>query len=235
MKSPIAIRIIILSLLLTTFPFCREAKAQYVLTNPGEYVALAEGNELLNSDIKDETEKQMKTAMLQNTIASEFTKIKQWEGEYSRYLQTVEGYASSLKAAATLYNDGVRIFITLGKMKKAIARNPQGPVATLSMNNLYIETATELVSVFTLLKDAVAKGGRENMQTGAERSQTLWLLSDKLHSLSKKFQQLYLYVRYYNMTDVWQRASAGILDRSYSEIAGQSYNRWRRAAKVLSY
>ena len=235
MKSPIAIRIIILSLLLTTFPFCREAKAQYVLTNPGEYVALAEGNELLNSDIKDETEKQMKTAMLQNTIASEFTKIKQWEGEYSRYLQTVEGYASSLKAAATLYNDGVRIFITLGKMKKAIARNPQGPVATLSMNTLYIETATELVSVFTLLKDAVAKGGRENMLTGAERSQTLWLLSDKLHSLSKKFQQLYLYVRYYNMTDVWQRASAGILDRSYSEIAGQSYNRWRRAAKVLSY
>ena len=235
MKSPIAIRIIILSLLLTTFPFCREAKAQYVLTNPGEYVALAEGNELLNSDIKDETEKQMKTAMLQNTIASEFTKIKQWEGEYSRYLQTVEGYASSLKAAATLYNDGVRIFITLGKMKKAIARNPQGPVATLSMNNLYIETATELVSVFTLLKDAVAKGGRENMLTGAERSQTLWLLSDKLHILSRKFQQLYLSVRYYDMTDVWQRASAGILDHSYSEIAGQSYSRWRRAAKVLTY
>ena len=108
-------------------------------------------------------------------------------------------------------------------------------VATLSMNNLYIETATELVSVFTLLKDAVAKGGRENMLTGAERSQTLWLLSDKLHSLSKKFQQLYLSVRYYNMTDVWQRASVGILDHRYSEIAGQSYSRWRRAAKVLSY
>ena len=43
----------------------------------------------------------------------------------------------------------------------------------MSMNNLYIETATELVSVFTLLNDAVAKGGKENMLTGAERSKTL--------------------------------------------------------------
>lgn len=36
----------------------------------------------------------------------------------------------------------------------------------MNMNNLYIETATELVSVFTLLNDAVAKGGTENMLTG---------------------------------------------------------------------
>lgn len=235
MKSPTVIRNLLLAFLLTSFPFMEEARAQYVLTNPGEYVALAEGNELINSEIKDETEKQMKTAMLQNTIAAEFTKIKEWEKKYSSYLQTVEGYASSLKAAATLYNDGVRIFITMGKMRNAITHNPEGPIATISMNNLYIETATELVSVFTLLKDAVAKGGRENMLTGAERSQTLWLLSDKLHGLSKRFQQLYLSIRYYTMTDVWHRASAGIIDHSYGEIAGQSYSRWRRAAKVLSY
>lgn len=235
MKSPTVIRNLLLAFLLTSFPFIEEARAQYVLTNPGEYVALVEGNELINSEIKDETEKQMKTAMLQNTIAAEFTKIKEWEKKYSSYLQTVEGYASSLKAAATLYNDGVRIFITMGKMRNAITHNPEGPIATISMNNLYIETATELVSVFTLLKDAVAKGGRENMLTGAERSQTLWLLSDKLHGLSKRFQQLYLSIRYYTMTDVWHRASAGIIDHSYGEIAGQSYSRWRRAAKVLSY
>lgn len=235
MKSPTVIRNLLLAFLLTSFPFMEEARAQYVLTNPGEYVALAEGNELINSEIKDETKKQMKTAMLQNTIAAEFTKIKEWEKKYSSYLQTVEGYASSLKAAATLYNDGVRIFITMGKMRNAITHNPEGPIATISMNNLYIETATELVSVFTLLKDAVAKGGRENMLTGAERSQTLWLLGDKLHGLSKRFQQLYLSIRYYTMTDVWHRASAGIIDHSYGEIAGQSYNRWRRAAKVLSY
>lgn len=235
MKSPTAIKTLILTLLLTSFPFMEEARAQYVLTNPGEYVALVEGNELINGEIKDETEKQMKTALLQNTIAAEFTKIKEWEKKYSSYLQTAEGYASSLKAAATLYNDGVRIFITMGKMRSAIAHNPEGPIATISMNNLYIETATELVTVFTLLKDAVAKGGKENMLTGAERSQTLWLLSDKLHGLSKRFQQLYLSIRYYTMTDVWNRATAGMIDRSYGDLAGQSYERWRRAAKVLSY
>ncbi len=235
MKSPTAIRTMLLTMTLTLFPFCKEARAQYVLTNPGEYIALAEGNDLINTEIKDESEKQMKTAMLQNTIAAEFTKIKEWEKKYSSYLQTAEGYASSLKAATTIYNDGVRIFITMGKLRKAIANNPEGPIATISMNNLYIETATELVSVFTLLKDAVAKGGKENMLTGAERSQTLWLLSDKLHSLSRRLQKLNLSIRYYTMTDVWQRATAGMIDRSYSEIAGQSFRRWRRAATVLSY
>ena len=122
----------------------------------------------------------------------------------------------------------------MGKLKAAISDNPQGPVATLSMNNLYIETATELVTVFTLLKDAVAKGGKENMLTGAERSQTLWMLSDKLHVLSRKFQQLYLSIRYYTMTDVWNRATAGIIDHSYGELADQSFRRWRRAAKVVT-
>lgn len=195
---------------------------------------MAEGNDLLNTAIKDEAENQMKTAMLQNTIAAEFTKIKEWEKKYSSYLQTAEGYASSLKAATTIYNDGVRIFITMGKLRKAIANNPEGPIATISMNNLYIETATELVSVFTLLKEAVAKGGKENMLTGAERSQTMWLLSDKLHGLSQRFQRLYLSIRYYTMTDVWQRASAGIIDHSYAELASQSMSRWRRAAKVVS-
>ncbi len=235
MKSPTAIRTMLLTMTLTLFPFCKEARAQYVLTNPGEYIALAEGNDLINTEIKDESEKQMKTAMLQNTIAAEFTKIKEWEKKYSSYLQTAEGYASSLKAATTIYNDGVRIFITMGKLRKAIANNPEGPIATISMNNLYIETATELVSVFTLLKDAVAKGGKENMLTGAERSQTLWLLSDKLHSLSRRLQKLNLSIRYYTMTDVWQRTTAGMIDRSYSEIAGQSFRRWRRAATVLSH
>lgn len=220
---------------LTLFTFCKEARAQYVLTNPGEYIVLAEGNDLINTEIKDESERQMKTAMLQNTIAAEFTKIKEWEKKYSSYLQTAEGYASSLKAATTIYNDGVRIFITMGKLRKAIVNNPDGVIATISMNNLYIETATELVSVFTLLKDAVAKGGKENMLTGAERSKTLWLLSDKLHSLSRRLQKLNLSIRYYTMTDVWQRATAGMIDRSYSEIAGQSFRRWRRAATVLSY
>ena len=126
----------------------------------------------------------------------------------------------------------MRIFLTLGKLGKAVADNPQGIVAGMSMNNLYIETATELVSVFTLLNDAVAKGGTENMLTSAERSKTLWELNDKLSAFSRKLHLLYLSIRYYTLNDVWANVTAGMLDRSNGEAARMALTRWRRAAAV---
>lgn len=210
-----------------------EIKAQLVVSNPLEWLALAEGNEAINGQIKDQTTNQLKTAALQNTIAAEFTQIKSWESKYSSYLQTVSGFASSLKASCTLYEDGVKIIITLGKLKNAISSNPQGIVATMSMNNLYLETATELISVYTLLKDAIAAGGTQNMLTGVERSQTLWALQDKLDSFSKKLHFLYLSIKYYTMNDVWNSITAGMIDRDNGTIAHQALDRWKRAAKVL--
>jgi hypothetical protein len=209
-----------------------EAKAQLVVSNPLEWMALAEGNEMINDEIQGQISNQTKTAVLQNTIAAEFTKIHEWEQKYSAYLQTASGFASSLKASATLYEDGVRIFITLGKLRNAINSNPQGIVATMSMNNLYLETATELISVYTLLREAIAVGGSTNMLTGAERSQTLWALSDKLDSFSKKLHKLYLSIKYYTMTDVWNSVTAGMLDRDNATIAHEAHKRWIRAAKM---
>ena len=207
-------------------------KAQVTASNPLEWMALAEGNELLEKQIDSQINGQKKTAILQNTIAAEFNQMHKWQKQYNSYLKDISGYASSLKACTHLYDDGVRIFITLGKLRKAINNNPQGIVATLSMNNLYMETATELVSVFTLLKDAVAKGGKENMLTGAERSKTLWALNDKLSAFSKKLHRLYLSIRYYTMTDVWNGVTAGMIDRSNGEIATQALSRWRRAGRM---
>ena len=208
------------------------ASAQIASSNPLEYVALAEGNELINAQIKAQIEDEQKTALMQNTIAAEFTMIHSWEKKYNKYLKTAEGYASTLKACTSLYDDGVRVFINLCNLKKAITNNPQGIVATMSMNNLYIETATELVSVFNLLNDAVANGGTENMLTGADRSKTLWALNDKLSAFQKKLNKLYLSIRYYTMSDVWNNVTAGMIDRSNGEIATQALGRWRRAAKV---
>lgn len=212
----------------------QEIKAQYVQTNPLEWVALAEGNEAINNQVQAETEGQMKTAILQNTIAAEFNKIHEWERKYSSYLQTASGYASSLKAASTLYEDGVRIFITLGKLHNVVNKNAQGLVATISMNNLYLETATELVTVYTLLRNAVATGGKQNMLTGAERSETMWALSDKLGTFHKKLNRLYLSIRYYTMTDVWNNATAGMLERRPGEVAVMALGRWKRAAKAIN-
>ena len=210
------------------------ASAQIASSNPLEYVALAKGNELINAQIKSQIEDEQKTALLQNTIAAEFTMIHSWERKYNKYLKTAEGYASTLKACTTLYDDGVRVFINLCNLKKAITNNPQGIVATMSINNLYIETATELVSVYTTLKDAIAKGGEENMLTGAERSKTLWALNDRLAAFNKRLNQLYLSIRYYNMMDVWENATAGMLDRDNAEIAQASLRRWKRCSRIVT-
>ena len=188
MKSP-TIKILILSLcLLLTYT----AKAQIVTTNPLEYAALAEGNELILGKVKDQIDGQKKTALLQNTIAAEFEQMRQWEKKYNSYLKT----------------------------------------ASMNMNNLYIETATELVTVFSLLRDAVAKGGKDNMLTGAERSQILWALNDQFSAFQKKLNLLYLSIRTYTMTDVWNNATAGMLDRNNGEIAQIAMQRWRRAATI---
>ena len=208
------------------------AQAQIAASNPLEWVALAEGNELINGQIDKQIKGQTQTAVLQNSIAAEFNRIHQWEKEYNNYLKTASGFASSLKACTHLYNDGVRIFLTLGKLGKDIKNNPQGIIASMSMNNLYIETATELVSVFTLLNDAVAKGGTENMLTGAERSKTLWALNDKLSAFSRKLHLLYLSIRYYTLNDVWNNVTAGMLDRDNGEVARLAMTRWRRAAAL---
>ena len=229
MKSR-TISIILASVLALFLPHI--AQAQIAASNPLEWVALAEGNELINGQIDKQIKGQTQTAVLQNSIAAEFNRIHQWEKEYNSYLKTASGFASSLKACTHLYNDGVRIFLTLGKLGKAIKNNPQGIIASMSMNNLYIETATELVSVFTLLNDAVAKGGTENMLTGAERSKTLWALNDKLSAFSRKLHLLYLSIRYYTLNDVWNNVTAGMLDRDNGEVARLAMTRWRRAAAL---
>ena len=211
-----------------------KAKAQIVSANPGEYTILAAGNVLINKTVKSETKAERETALMQNAMAGEFTKMKQWEKDYNSYLKTAENYASTLKAATHIYDDGVRILLTLGKLKRAVNNNPQGIVATVSMNNLYMETTTEMLSVFTLLKNAVAKGGETNMLTGAERSKTLWELEDKLSSFSHKLQLLYISIRHYRMSDVWNRATAGMIERDKHEVAMQSLSHWRRYAKEVS-
>lgn len=206
-----------------------------VYQNPLEWMVLGEGNEAINKKISSQIKGQTETAVLQNSIAAEFKKIHEWEKKYSDYTKTVSGYAASLKAASCIYDDALRIFITLGNLKKACEENPQGIVASIPMNTLYLETATELVSTFTLIRNAVAKGGPTNMLTGAERSETLWAINDKLEEFNKKIHRLYLSIRYYTLLDVWYNLSAGMIERTPGTIARQAHDRWRRAAKGVFY
>lgn len=73
------------------------------------------------------------------------------------------------------------------------------------------------------------------MLTGAERSETLWAINDKLEAFNKKVHQLYLSIRYYTMLDVWYNLSAGMIERFPGTIALQAHERWRRAARSVTY
>ena len=233
MRLRIGIELVKRTMACAAFAACANTVyAGIVETNPLCIAAIAEGYAVINKGIKGQTHNQEEIAILQNSIAAEYTMMKKWEQKYNSYLKTVDGYASTLKACTTLYDDGVRIFINLCNLRKAMADNPQGIVATMSMNNLYIETATELVTIYTTLRDAIAKGGTENMLTGAERSKTLWALNDRLDAFNKKLTKLYLSIRYYTMTDVWNSVTAGMLDRTNGEIALQAHRRWIRCARA---
>ena len=106
---------------------CQRGYSQIVTANPGEYTILATGNALINNTVKSETtilatgnalinntvksetKAERETAVMQNAMAGEFTKMAEWERQYNSYLKMANGYASAIKAATHIYDDGVRI------------------------------------------------------------------------------------------------------------------------------
>ena len=219
--------------MLITIYFPLTAHAQAGQSNPDQYLIIEEGNSTINDSIKHQTKGQQKTAALQGVIAAEFTIMKGWEGKYVSYLKTVRGYAESLKAGTSIYADGVEVLRNMYDLRKAIGHNPVGMVATLSLNDLYLETASEFIRVFTTLKD-VARGDKTNMLRGSERTEMLWRLSDQMADLNKRLRQLVISIAYHNMMDVWNRYTAGLIDRDKGVIASEALDRWRRASEVAS-
>lgn len=214
--------------------FPMTVSAQAGQSNPDQYVIIEEGTATINDSIKMQTKGQQKTAALQYAIAAEFTIMKQWEGKYNSYLKTVQGYAESLKAGTSIYADGVEVLRNMYDLRRAIGHNPVGIAATLSLNDLYLEVASEFIKVFTTLKD-VAKGDKINMLRGSERTAMLWRISDQMADLNRKLRQLVISIAYHNMMDVWNRYTAGLIDRDKSVIASEALDRWKRASEVASF
>ena len=206
--------------------------AQVGESNPSQYVAIAEGQTLVNNAVNSQTKGMQKTAALQGSMAAEFTMMKKWEQKYNSYLKTVRGYADALKAGTSLYADGVETLRHLYEIRKAINANPTGIGATLAMNDLYLETTTEFIKTYRLLKVSIAKGGTDNMLTGAERTEMLWQLNDELARLNAKLRTLAISIAYHNFTDVWNQYTAGMVDKNHADIAHDAYDRWRRASTV---
>ena len=71
------------------------------------------------------------------------------------------------------------------------------------------------------------------MLTAANRSKTLWASEDKLTSFRKKLNQLYLSMRHYNMVDVWNHYTAGMIPIDKGTLAAQSLDHWKRHAREV--
>ncbi len=206
------------------------AAAQLIENNGTQVVEIGKGGGLINEQISKQTSAMTKTSITIGSIATMFLFIKDWEGKYNSYLKTTDGFASALKNGATLYAEGVTTLRHLYEIKQAIEKNPSGLLATMSLNNLYAETASELIKTYHILKHTLAKGGTGNMLTGAERAEILWMLNDNLHRLNDKLKCLALSVSYFNMVDVWNQQTAGLVYRDHGDIAKEAHKRWRRAA-----
>ena len=203
-------------------------------SNPEQVVVINEGEKKLNDEVSEQTAGMQKTAAIQGTIAAEYTVMKGWESKYNSYLKTARGYAESIKAATTLYAEGVETLRNLYDVYRASNDNPEGIGASVAMNDLYIETAAEFIKTFRLLKTTVAAGGKLNMLNGAERTEMLWQLSDNLAVLNAKLRLLAISIAYYNFTDVLKKATAGMTDRSHGQIAADAFDRWNRAMGIAT-
>lgn len=121
-------------------------------SNPTQYAAMETGNSMINSSMNKQTTAMKKTGLLQSSIAAEFTQMKSWEAKYNSYLKTTKGFAEQLKAGCNLYAEGVMALRNLYEIKKACGANPEGIAASVSMNNLYMETVTELIKTYRSIK-----------------------------------------------------------------------------------
>lgn len=208
------------------------ASAQVTQSNPLQYVEIETGHKNINDQVNKQTKAQEKTGLLQATISGEFTKIKQWEGKYNSYLKTARGYAEAIQAGTSLYAEGVETLRHIHEIQKAVSANPQGIGAAVAMNNIYVETAAELIRTYRLLKVSVALGTKDNMLTGAERTELLWNLNDALDQMNGKLRRLAVSIAFYNLGDVWKNVTAGMVERTHAQVAADAMDRWKRAQKV---
>lgn len=202
------------------------------IVNAAEYVVLEEGDKLLNDNISSQAKKQGSMAAMQGAISTEFSKMKTWEAKYVSYLKTARGFAETVKAGTTIYADGMQVMRHILEINRAIQANPEGIGATLCMSDIYAETAFRFIKVFNLLKETVAKGGNGNMLNATERNELLWQLSDDMCELKERLGSLAISLAFYDFSDVWWQATAGMANRSYGEIARHSFKKWKDVEKV---
>ena len=107
MKLPIDNRriLLLIALLLGTISLSAQGLSS---SNPAEYAAIIAGETRIDSQVVKQSRGMTAIAAEQMAMVKLNTKMKNWEKKYNEYLKTVSGYASAIKAATTLYSDGMQ-------------------------------------------------------------------------------------------------------------------------------
>ena len=206
----------------------------YISVDPLWMTAVMDGTKMVNEQYTKQTTQLVEIGALQNTMALHFNAVKNWQWKHNCYLKDAESFAEAFNAGTNLTAQAVRTMRDLLDLKKVMARHPEGIAATLAMNNLYMETITEFIKTFRMLKFSVSTGGEYNMLTGKERTEMLWALVDRLDELNTKIRKLILSVAYYRVKDIWAFYTRGMFERHKADIAENCLDRWNRVQDAIS-
>ena len=225
MRLLIEFRAVMLCFAIVLFTAVCRAQIGATTSNPGQYLAIKKGEDNILNKISAQTNYRKKEAGIQAELSATTAKIKNWEQQYNKYLKTTKGFADRIAADCQL---------SLWEVSAAKKINPQGVFATMSMNNLYMETAIQFIKTYRSLKKVCKKGGDGNMLNGAERTQLIWNLERELEQLNSKLRRLAVSISVFSFEDVWNRAIAGKIDKSNGMLALEARNRMRRAATSVA-
>ena len=116
------------------------AVIDFVSVDPLWEAAVLTGSKAVMEQYNTQNTKLLEISALQNTMALHFNAIKEWRRKENSYLK-VACYAEAVQAGTKLTTEAIRTVRDLMDLKKVMQRNPEGIAATLSMNNLYMETS----------------------------------------------------------------------------------------------
>lgn len=197
--------------------------------NPAEHTEIIAGEGLINKEQKKQSEYQGKIILAQDAITAEMYMIQRWQSKYNAYLKDASKYTQVLTAASKIYAEGMMALRYLLEIKNAIKANPQGIGASVAMDDTYAEIAAAAVKTYRMVQLSLTKGGKDNMLSGAERVQLLWMLTDELHNLNTKLKQMALSIATFNMKDVLGKITQGLGSKTHKSIADAAKERWGRA------
>ena len=234
MRLQIGIKVIMLFLIMALSTTISRGQTGATTSNPGEYLAIQKGEDNINGKITKQTNFRKKEAGIQAELSASTATMKKWEQQYNKYLKTTSGYVDGIVASCQLYLQGVQTLTAIWEVYSAKKINPQGVFATMSMNNLYMETACQFIKTYRSLKKVCKQGGKNNMLNTAERTTLIWNLERELEQLNAKLRRLAVSISVFSFEDVWNHAIAGRIDKTNGQVALEARNRMRRAATSVA-